>query len=310
MPPGENVEAPVNVGLGDQIKTGNLWLGGLVIEGALRLGQFSSLPSGCGTDPNKRGEVVFNITAGKPYICDGSVWSVFTAGIDNDGDGVTVPLDCNDDPATGGSLVWKDLPCYIDNDSDGVRSTYTTLVCSANSCAGDTWTPGTDCDGGLGSKWQNRYFDGDGDGHAPNSVLTCVGDEPNYYASRTGYNDCNDDSALAFPGNTATTIIEDGIDQDCNGLKDDFVEPPGQKACGTQYATAGAYSGGCSGYCAGSGSITSFQSVNSNFSIYYSSVHFGTTPTDSCSFSGNLGPGGGSTISYAYALCVCNTLYH
>lgn len=61
---------------------------------------------------------------------------------------------------------------------------------------------------------ETYYVDNDGDGFGTEAVLLC---EPGPgYASQGG--DCNDNTALAFPGNPLD-IIGDGIDGDCNGAE-------------------------------------------------------------------------------------------
>ena len=77
-PPGDNVPAPINTGPLEQTKTGKLIVDALAVVKGLKLGEFSSLPSGCGTNPAKTGEVIFNTTDSKVYICDGTVWNDYT----------------------------------------------------------------------------------------------------------------------------------------------------------------------------------------------------------------------------------------
>lgn len=121
--------------------------------------------------------------------------------------------DVNDSSST----VWQSLNCYTDVDEDGYTIGSAVATDSGADCpSGKTQSSsGTDCLDSNSAKWQNRYFDGDGDGHAPNSTLVCVGNDANYYDSRTGFNDCNDSCATCFPGSTSWTSSTDGLDQDC-----------------------------------------------------------------------------------------------
>lgn len=59
------------------------------------------------------------------------------------------------------------------------------------------------------------YVDNDGDGFGSTPVQVCEGDMLGF-ASVSG--DCNDNTALAFPGNPLE-IVGDGIDGDCNGAE-------------------------------------------------------------------------------------------
>lgn len=61
---------------------------------------------------------------------------------------------------------------------------------------------------------QTYYLDADGDGYGTESVTLC--DPGPGYATQGG--DCNDNTALAFPGNPLD-IIGDGIDGDCDGAE-------------------------------------------------------------------------------------------
>lgn len=61
---------------------------------------------------------------------------------------------------------------------------------------------------------ETYYVDNDGDGYGAEAVLLC--DPGAGYATQGG--DCNDNTALAFPGNP-TDIIGDGIDGNCDGAE-------------------------------------------------------------------------------------------
>ena len=77
-PPEVNTEAPLNVGLEEQQKQGELWLdGGLIVGHGLRLGNSAVC------DQNRRGTLIFSASEGKPYICDGSDWNDYK-GVEGD----------------------------------------------------------------------------------------------------------------------------------------------------------------------------------------------------------------------------------
>ncbi len=61
---------------------------------------------------------------------------------------------------------------------------------------------------------QTYYVDNDGDGYGTDAVVLC--DPGAGYATEGG--DCNDNTALAYPGNPLD-IIGDGIDGDCDGAE-------------------------------------------------------------------------------------------
>lgn len=58
------------------------------------------------------------------------------------------------------------------------------------------------------------YLDNDGDGYGTDLVEICDGDGLDGYATQGG--DCNDNSALAYPGNP-NDLVGDGIDGNCDG---------------------------------------------------------------------------------------------
>ena len=80
-PPEVNTEAPLNVGLEEQQKQGELWLDdGLIVGHGLRLGNSAVC------DQNRRGTLIFNASEGKPYICDGSDWNDYKGAEGDTGD--------------------------------------------------------------------------------------------------------------------------------------------------------------------------------------------------------------------------------
>ena len=113
--------------------------------------------------------------------------------VDNDGDGYTDDVDCNDSNAAvypGAGEVCDGL----DNDCDGLVDTD---------------------DSGLLDGF-SAYSDADGDGWGSSSTAT-VCSLGSGYVSTTG--DCNDSNAAISP--SATEVCDDGIDNDCSGAVDD-----------------------------------------------------------------------------------------
>jgi len=118
--------------------------------------------------------------------CDG----VDNNGLDNDGDGFTVAQgDCNDnnDQVNPGATETCDS---IDNDCDG----------DIDDADADVTGTGT------------YFLDNDGDGFAGSSTVNACSQPAGTYTSQT---DCDDNSTAIYPN--ATEVVNDGIDQDCDG---------------------------------------------------------------------------------------------
>jgi predicted outer membrane repeat protein len=115
---------------------------------------------------------------------------------DDDGDGYTVDLDCNDqDAAINPSAT--EICNGVDDDCDGF----------------------TDDSSATGQS--TFYFDLDGDGYGLSTVSVEACDAPNgYVADNT---DCDDNKASVNPG---AVEICDGLDNDCNTAVDDNVPNP------------------------------------------------------------------------------------
>jgi hypothetical protein len=110
---------------------------------------------------------------------------------DNDGDGYTGVDDCNDADASihPGATETCD---GVDQDCDGV------------------------IDDGTGSTVYYRDADGDSFGDPATTVTSCA--VPSGYT--TNFTDCNDASAISYPGATETC---DGLDNNCDGDIDEGV---------------------------------------------------------------------------------------
>jgi len=75
-PPAGNSAEPINVGAADQVKQGGLWVvGSVVARGGIKLGGFSQRPS-C-DEYEDVGKLIFDTTANRPYICNGSSWNKY-----------------------------------------------------------------------------------------------------------------------------------------------------------------------------------------------------------------------------------------
>ena len=176
---------------------------------------------------------------------------------DQDGDGVTNDLDCDDfnaDVYPGApelcdqldndcdGQIDEDLPTftyYFDNDNDGYGDgTNSITVCDEVAPGGFT-TDNTDCNDGAPTVFPGApelcdlldndcdgaidedltvfvYYpdeDGDGFGSGLDSLVTCEGEPPMGFVG--GNTDCDDTDENIYPG--AQEILNNGIDEDCNG---------------------------------------------------------------------------------------------
>ena len=131
---------------------------------------------------------------------------VDTGLIDNDNDGYTNDVDCDD----GNPAVYPgatEVCDGIDNDCDGLIDNDDPSVVGQTTYYADN--------------------DGDGFGDPDASVLSCS--QPTGYVS--DFSDCDDANGAVYPG---ATEVCDGIDNDCDGLIDD--EDPSIIGLATYYA--------------------------------------------------------------------------
>ncbi|HEY8943092.1 MAG TPA: putative metal-binding motif-containing protein, partial [Polyangiaceae bacterium] len=120
----------------------------------------------------------------------------------------------------GGAAGTPPVACTLDSEC-GAADACRTPLCDAGTCRevlvdcddGDACTEDL-CEPALGCSSRKLTLDADGDG---------------YFGPRPGFipgtpeacgNDCDDSSVSVFPGNRE---LCDGLDNDCNGIKDDGV---------------------------------------------------------------------------------------
>ncbi|AWI26482.1 T9SS sorting signal type C domain-containing protein [Flavobacterium pallidum] len=116
--------------------------------------------------------------------------------------GVTNNSDCNDNQLR-----------YADSDGDGYGSMLKV------SCGGVP--DNTDCNDGDMLVWQSNplYIDIDGDGYDGGTEIVCYGAiVPASYMETTSGADCDDNNSNVNPGEFE--ILDNGIDDDCNGMTD------------------------------------------------------------------------------------------
>lgn len=142
-----------------------------------------------------------------PFICQ-----------DVDGDGCD---DCSIGTDGFGPLNdFNYLNDGIDADGDGFCSNFDCDDTNPNIYPGAPEIPGNgideNCDGNC-----LCYVDSDNDGYRPDNTSTVVSTDLDCSDAGEAYawdptGDCNDMNATIYPG--ATEIVDDGIDQDCNGF--------------------------------------------------------------------------------------------
>ena len=164
--------------------------------------------------------------------------------VDADGDGTCAVSDCDDDDATvGPGSVW-----YVDVDGDGFGDPAT--ASASVSCTGpaDQVSTGGDCDDldpdinpgvaeivadGIDQDCDDQetcYADADGDGVRAmdgSTVLstdTDCSDDGEAIASSPA-SDCDDTDPAVRPG--AEEVVGDGIDQDCDGQEECYLDADG-----------------------------------------------------------------------------------
>jgi large repetitive protein len=154
------------------------------------------------------------------FLCD-----LFCA--DNDGDGFFTGVDCNDNDAS--IHPEQEEPCTCDNIDHNCNGSTTDLPCdiACNDNDGDGFDVTQDC-----NDLDSDINPGAGEPCVCDSVdENCNGDPQDFDceiacgdADGDGFDssiDCNDDDVLIHP-DQAEPCTCDAIDQDCNGLIDDF----------------------------------------------------------------------------------------
>ena len=159
----------------------------------------------------------------EPVDCDDTDPNLLGVSVDGDCDGSLTAEDCDDaDPLrVPGSLELCD---GVDNDCDVTTSAVggeidadndtvlSCLDCDDDPATGSNRFPGNveicdgqdnNCDSSV-----DEAFDLDGDGYFDVAEVACQ----LFYGALA---DCDDDDGAAFPG--ASEVLDDGIDQDCNG---------------------------------------------------------------------------------------------
>jgi hypothetical protein len=164
-----------------------------------------------------------------PDDCDDADASVLPGATEIAGDGID--QDCDG----------VDL-CYVDGDGDGAR-TDDTVVGTTLACDGPGEAPASapvDCDDtdalrsptlaevpgdGIDGDCNGTelcYFDGDGDGYGTSSTVQSTDLACGDPTLATNTNDCDDADADVNPG--APEVPADGVDSDCDGLEQCFLD--------------------------------------------------------------------------------------
>ena len=182
---------------------------------------------------------------------------------DTDGDGLPYGEDCDDDDSDVGGPV----SLYVDADGDAYGSSEEAMACPGEGYAStsddcdDTRAdvhPGAvevcdaddtdeDCDGLADDAdesvdpagYVTGFADADGDGYGADAVSAC--DPESAVVEVDG--DCDDADGASYPG--AEEILDDGVDQDCDGA--DATDPgdgdggdePDSGGCACRAAPAG-----------------------------------------------------------------------
>ncbi len=136
---------------------------------------------------------------------------------DNDNDGYSSEVDCNDNNAN----IWQMLSGYLDNDKDNYGAGSLKQVCSGNSLPLGYSSNNNDCNDnnanihpGVNEVCGNR-IDDNCNRQVDEGCLTIIDKDNDGYSSEV---DCNDNNANIHPG--ATDIPCNGIDEDCSGSDD------------------------------------------------------------------------------------------
>ena len=153
-PPSSNLPAPINVGSTEQTKAGNL-----IIEGVLRLGQFTTANAPAGAD----GALYFDTTENTTKIYSNSAWGDLGGGDLWYASSTAVAFD--NDVYVGNDLYLKGKKIdwvYCDNDDDNHYAVNSSLSCPGFS----TETSGDDCDDNCSTCYPgSTYYTSSPDGH-------------------------------------------------------------------------------------------------------------------------------------------------
>ena len=156
----------------------------------------------------------------------------------NDGDNGINPgaTDIVDDGIDQDCSGTDTITCFIDNDQDGFGTMVTTLAfdgsCDTAQAESTLSTDCDDTDAGInpsateipgdgidqncdGVDTAVCFVDSDGDGFGTSMTVVSGDSDCNDPGESNSDQDCDDTNVAIFPG--ATEIVDDGIDQDCNG---------------------------------------------------------------------------------------------
>jgi uncharacterized protein (TIGR03382 family) len=178
--------------------------------------------------------------------------------VDGDGDGFSIDIDCNDaNPSVypgaveiKGDEIDQDCDggeiCYDDGDDDGSRHATNTRVSENATCGGPQEGRSSDpidCDDGDPARFIGAieltgdgidqdcdghdacFVDEDGDGYGTDDVVDAVGETCSLADEATDDGDCDDEDPGVNP--SASELVADGIDQDCDNAELCYLDSDG-----------------------------------------------------------------------------------